>query len=663
MRIFVGTTEIAGQIPLLAAGFRALGHKVTTGVYVGHSYKFDTGLTYDLSIQPSDPVQAMHIINSHDLFLFQFGHSLLHGNADFQMIRRAGKKIVSLFNGSDIRYWPAYERQFGIDYRALAHEEPPAFWGLDTLPTVLGCLRRGEMYADLVLSVPNQSVLGLRPYNHFFYPADMNRYTFHVPGRHVPVVVHAPSRLQTKGTAIILTALKSLRAQGVAFELRLLQDVPNADVLAALTDADCAIDQTYLGFGLFAVEGMASGCAVATAHFPHLEGFAAHRPVHPLQPDCLEISLRELLTDRDLRLRLAHEGRAHAQTYHDHVRVCQRILEAIEQGKERRYDYWPRYCATEAVLPEGVFVCSAHKTMSDAIVRQHGLPHNADVEDMVCRGWLSSAAMEEDLPRWPAHVRDWESLPTSAASCADELVARPATQGGAYPANILEINKLATNIVTLCLQKHLPLRETVLLDKMLTCGFREKALLYLYNMLHTMTPPPPSLTAALGILLWGGGQGDASRAVLQQVGASDFMSLATNGNADDGLWMPLARWVWGCATLWSGDTRAALPVLISVLRAMPDAHNGRVCLLPGSCSARVEEGSDFAIAWSKPPDLPHNCTWFSPAAFAPDWCAQCHPSVVEALLPFTIRSAGYTMCVANNDHFWRMLNALLANDA
>lgn len=70
MRIFIGTIEIAGQIPQFALGFRALGHEVTTGTQLGHSYKFDSSLTYDVQVDLANPSQAASIIANHDVFLF-----------------------------------------------------------------------------------------------------------------------------------------------------------------------------------------------------------------------------------------------------------------------------------------------------------------------------------------------------------------------------------------------------------------------------------------------------------------------------------------------------------------------------------------------------------------------------------------------------------------
>ena len=648
MRIFIGTTEIAGQIPLFAAGFRALGHSVTTGVRLGHSYKFDPGLTYDMQVDLSSPAQAAQIIANHDVFLFQFGHSLLWGNADFRMIRRAGKKIISLFNGSDVRYWPAYEQQFGIDYRMLNNEEPPDFWGLHSLPTVLGTLRRGELYADLILSVPNQSVLGLRPYNHFFYPADTGQYPFHVPGRDVPVVVHAPSKVQTKGTARILEALAALQAEGVRFELRLLQDAPHEEVTAALTDADCIIDQIYLGFGLFSVEGMASGCATATAHFPHLEAMANTRPVQALHAYALKESLRPLLTDRDLRMRLAREGREYVCAYHDYVQVCRRIEEAILSDNDRNYDYYPHYCATSAVLPEEVVVPTKLKQMSDTIVERHGIPHNAELVDMVCRGLLTPNILTRNVPRWPADVRDCARYGLEALTVRPQTAPAPPSTASSTALSLLHENVL--DMLPLCLKEHLPFRDAIHLHNMLAEGQKNAASMLLHDYMQD-APASPALEAALGFLLWGNGLFEA---------ASTMFSKSSDDNSLRGL---LARWLFATFLLTKHNTRAALPLLGSVLRTLPPANKGLVYTDIAGQSADIPEDIVLLLAWKRPQTLPQHCAWVSPAPLVPDWYAEGRPEGLWAIVLYRLRCAGYTVRVsAGTDRVLTILGSVLSQE-
>lgn len=74
------------------------------------------------------------------------------------------------------------------------------------------------------------------------------------------VFLHAPSHRGAKGTEFVLAAAERLKANGYAFELRLVEGLPRADALKAYASADVVIDQLLAGwYGGFGVEAMALG--------------------------------------------------------------------------------------------------------------------------------------------------------------------------------------------------------------------------------------------------------------------------------------------------------------------------------------------------------------------------------------------------------------------
>src|SRR6185503_18207923 len=104
-------------------------------------------------------------------------------------------------------------------------------------------------------------------YMHFYAPINLSRVRAKVPGREVPVVLHAPSRRDIKGTAEVMRALDELEREGVRFERRFLEGRPNPEVLREVADDDVVIDQLHLPLhGRFGVEAMAAGCALATCN-------------------------------------------------------------------------------------------------------------------------------------------------------------------------------------------------------------------------------------------------------------------------------------------------------------------------------------------------------------------------------------------------------------
>ena len=191
MRILVGTFEIGRMVYDLAEGFRQLGHQVDTVVAFGNPYVSD--LKYD---RPFDQAalgallrsvhanpeprnsESMRLLNSllsdYDVYVFTFGTSLLPMNLDFPLLKRRGKRIISTFQGSDVRHWSAAEpvaEAYGYKIPSM-YRTPP----YDNLNAHLQTIRMAERYADSIFSLPFQSELAIRPYHHIVLPVDLRLY-------------------------------------------------------------------------------------------------------------------------------------------------------------------------------------------------------------------------------------------------------------------------------------------------------------------------------------------------------------------------------------------------------------------------------------------------------------------------------------------------------
>ena len=106
------------------------------------------------------------------------------------------------------------------------------------------------------------------------------------------VILHVPSRRGTKGTELILAGLDRLRADGVAFDLRLLEGVSHAEARAAIQDADIVVDNVLTGdYEVVSIEAMASSrVAVANVQAAAAEAYpdapvVERRPRHLRGPD------------------------------------------------------------------------------------------------------------------------------------------------------------------------------------------------------------------------------------------------------------------------------------------------------------------------------------------------------------------------------------------
>jgi hypothetical protein len=435
LRILVGTVEIAGTLPDFADGLRRLGHHVTTVIrernkfYPDFRYDMDIGVAApDIIPWPefirragSSPVRLprgaanrvawsarlARLVANHDIFMFVWGGvSLFVGNGEFPWLKTLGKRIVSVFMGSDVRSIPAFAQQY--DYPSdtdFAKELLKRDANNATRP--LRALRMAERHSDLILSVANQSALAIRPYMHLFLPIDLSKYECRIPERDIPVVVHAPSSQAVKGSAEIQQALDRLRADGVRFELQMMTGVPHRQVLAALRDADIGIDQLYLPLhGKFGIEAMTSGCALASCNRQDYEPVPCDRPVWHIDTATVYEQLKAILTDAALRVRLAVAGRKYVERHHDHVIVARRILERLDAPLTARHEHYPTFFAKRYRLSPGEIIPEDLKIQTAKILRTYGLPAGVDLHDMVARGLVSADVLKAAtrIVRWAPEV-------------------------------------------------------------------------------------------------------------------------------------------------------------------------------------------------------------------------------------------------------------------
>lgn len=414
MRILVGTYEIGRFIYDLADGLEALGHEVDTALVarnpqhpdLDYDYLFDQNTCFNRTIElqnnplptfltaPSELRLIRSLLTHYDLYIFQFAHSIFPGNQDLPILKQLGKKIICIYSGSDIRHWSSAEpvaESYGYKIPSMYRSDPYANLDVRTRN-----LRMGERYADAVISVPFQSEAALRPYYDHKIPVNLSLYTCNIPDRRIPVLVHAPSRRGFKGTQRFLDALHRLEEEGVEFELRLLEGVPNQTVIRGLNEADVVLDQLNSPhYAMLALEGMATGCAVVGGAHPRYTPFHADAPVWHTTRDTVYERLKQLLTDRSLRTRLAEEGRSYVEAHHDHVHVASKVLSTLTR---KDFDYYPTFYANEYQIPDGYSIDESNRKLSTEIVQRWGLPESTTPTSLIDRGLIEDDFLDPVRP-------------------------------------------------------------------------------------------------------------------------------------------------------------------------------------------------------------------------------------------------------------------------
>lgn len=278
----------------------------------------------------------------YDLYIFTW-QSFRADFSDLKILREKGKDIVFLFIGSDVRWIEAFHQEFPDNpYKGNVNEDWVRKFKL---------MRMGELYASSIFSVPDQSTLFIRGYYHMFMPIDINGITFSPIFRKKPLIIHAPSKRDIKGTGIILNAIEQLRKEGVAFDFELLENLDNQTILRRLEQADILVDQLFLhGPATLSTEAMASGCAVATRYFKQYE-LTNDASIYYIDEKSVLDGLRQLIQNIELRKTLVYKAKDYVATHNSFVSMASKIVNSIQRDKNGDFDYYPNFFINKFTLP------------------------------------------------------------------------------------------------------------------------------------------------------------------------------------------------------------------------------------------------------------------------------------------------------------------------
>jgi glycosyltransferase involved in cell wall biosynthesis len=233
-----------------------------------------------------------------DIFHFYFGLTLLPKSVQFPALRLLRKKSVFHYLGSDIR---------------------------GKTPAQLAYGKRAD--AEIVGSYDATRWV---PEGHVIPPGlDLRQFTPVPPSDNPrPLVVHAPSNREKKGTQFVIEACAQLPV-----ELDIVEGVPHDVARERYARADIVVDQLNAGWhGVFALESMALGKPVVTYLKPDVversaQGYGIRIPIVPATKETLVDALRPLVEQPALRREIGAQSRAYVEQVHDIDRVADRLLD------------------------------------------------------------------------------------------------------------------------------------------------------------------------------------------------------------------------------------------------------------------------------------------------------------------------------------------------
>lgn len=139
-------------------------------------------------------------------------------------------------------------------------------------------------------------------------------------------VLHIPNHRGAKGTEFLIYAVEMLKAEGLQVELVLLEKVPNDRVREVMQEVDILADQFIcIGYGLAAIEGMASGLPVMSnldnqsyAQLFRRYSFLNECPIVSSTPETINRNLKVLVTQPKLREQIGRAGKEYIEKYHSY---------------------------------------------------------------------------------------------------------------------------------------------------------------------------------------------------------------------------------------------------------------------------------------------------------------------------------------------------------
>ena len=144
-------------------------------------------------------------LNDYDVYIFQYGQSLLPDNQDFPLLKARGKKIISIFMGSDIRHWSATE----ISRKTFGLAAYDGYRQGNSLNQALATLRMAASYADVFSFNPHSDEL-LSGLTALLPCYESGNIWSSCIGSRRSYSLHAPSKREIKGTKEILATFEKL---------------------------------------------------------------------------------------------------------------------------------------------------------------------------------------------------------------------------------------------------------------------------------------------------------------------------------------------------------------------------------------------------------------------------------------------------------------------
>lgn len=378
MKIFIGFSEIANFVQSYKKGFENNNHSTFTVVTNRNNFyplaKYDVVIA-DYLLKPSTWNRfIVKVANSIivrfvtyfsflkalftcEVFYYNTGGNMLPFAMDYKLIKLFKKKLVIIYLGSEIRHWYAYQKELEELGYAELFATCIETYRQQKYGTYFEKKHRvdiAEKYADLILSQPGFAQLQTRPYLRSTVGLNLKDYKYNLMAREIPIIVHAPSSRGIKGTEFILDAINKLRDEGINFEFKLIENLPNHKLIELLQDVDIVVDELNSDtIGVLSTEGMATGNVVLTSYLADFVKVPLPCPILNTTRNSIYENLKRAIIDIEFRKRTSEQNRKYVEEHNDVSKIAKREIDILFNSSTEKLDFYPTFYSKLAI-PEQI---------------------------------------------------------------------------------------------------------------------------------------------------------------------------------------------------------------------------------------------------------------------------------------------------------------------
>lgn len=316
-----------------------IGVESTSLQFLSHKFGFETDICLNLERFPSTMVRQeieefiRQSANGYDIFHY---HDMPEGiytptYEELKILKDKGKSLVIQHHGSEVRRL-SLARRFNNPYVQVKN-----YWKNEQI--IIQRLKQwGQIFNHAIIS-DHELYTYIENYYKYVHiirqPIDLNSILPAYPMKNnlEPLIVHAPTNQQVKGTQYILNAVNLLKKEGHKFNFMLLQNVSHELAKTFFKKADIIIDQLCIGaYGTFSIEGMAFGKPVICYIRKDLiKKYPEGLPIVNANPANIYLQIKRLITNHEYRHHLGKDGRKYVEKHHNSIKIARELHELYKR--------------------------------------------------------------------------------------------------------------------------------------------------------------------------------------------------------------------------------------------------------------------------------------------------------------------------------------------